>query len=64
MSVSNKNNFNNEVQKEEKVSVRLAINRVDQSLPINAESQVILFTPGEEISTQPDFLRYLKFFNK
>lgn len=58
MSVSNINSLNNQTPKGNKVSVRLAVNRVDQNLPINTDSQAILFTPGEEISTQPDFLRF------
>lgn len=39
------------------ITVRLAVNRVDQNLPLNQDPQLIFFTPGEEISTQPDFLR-------
>jgi hypothetical protein len=38
--------------------IQLATNRVDHSFPSEQDAQLIYFTPGEEISTQPDFLRY------
>ena len=40
-----------------KMIIRLAINRIDTSIPANNEITPLFFTPGEEISTQPDFLR-------
>ncbi|KAL0112505.1 hypothetical protein PUN28_012077 [Cardiocondyla obscurior] len=40
------------------INVRLAVNRVDFSLITNDDAvQPQLYTPGEEISSQPDFLR-------
>ncbi|XP_001600703.1 exosome complex component RRP4 [Nasonia vitripennis] len=39
------------------IMVRLAVNRIDQNLPTHQDPQVFLYSPGEEISTQPDFLR-------
>ncbi|XP_032677072.1 exosome complex component RRP4 [Odontomachus brunneus] len=39
------------------INVRLAINRVDFNLTTNGGIQTRLYTPGEEISNQPDFLR-------
>lgn len=43
---------------EKKILVRLAVNRIDHSFPRLPEQNLTFFTPGEEISTQPDFLRY------
>ncbi|XP_011493914.1 PREDICTED: exosome complex component RRP4 [Ceratosolen solmsi marchali] len=37
--------------------IRLATDRIDHSFPCNQDQQLIFFTPGEEISTQPDFLK-------
>nr|XP_012216211.1 PREDICTED: uncharacterized protein LOC105668413 [Linepithema humile] len=39
------------------INVRLAVNRVDFNLITNEGIQPRLYTPGEEISSQPDFLR-------
>ncbi|XP_024875766.1 uncharacterized protein LOC112457108 [Temnothorax curvispinosus] len=39
------------------INVRLAVNRVDFNLIANDGIQPRLYTPGEEISNQPDFLR-------
>ncbi|KMQ95509.1 pyrazinamidase nicotinamidase [Lasius niger] len=39
------------------INVRLAVNRVDFNLITNEGVQPRLYTPGEEISSQPDFLR-------
>ncbi|XP_011871806.1 PREDICTED: uncharacterized protein LOC105564199 [Vollenhovia emeryi] len=39
------------------INVRLAVNRVDFNLIANEGIQPRLYTPGEEISNQPDFLR-------
>ncbi|XP_018397915.1 PREDICTED: uncharacterized protein LOC108775939 [Cyphomyrmex costatus] len=39
------------------INVRLAVNRVDYNLITNDGIQPRLYTPGEEISSQPDFLR-------
>jgi len=39
------------------INVRLAVNRVDFNLISNDGIQPRLYTPGEEISNQPDFLR-------
>ncbi|XP_018342522.1 PREDICTED: uncharacterized protein LOC108748725 [Trachymyrmex septentrionalis] len=39
------------------INVRLAVNRVDFNLITNDGIQPRLYTPGEEISNQPDFLR-------
>ncbi|KAL6420455.1 hypothetical protein ACFW04_014446 [Cataglyphis niger] len=39
------------------INVRLAVNRVDFNLITNEDVQPRLYTPGEEISSQPDFLR-------
>ncbi|XP_071569060.1 uncharacterized protein Naam [Temnothorax nylanderi] len=39
------------------INVRLAVNRVDFNLIANNSIQPRLYTPGEEISNQPDFLR-------
>ncbi|XP_018361796.1 PREDICTED: uncharacterized protein LOC108760379 isoform X2 [Trachymyrmex cornetzi] len=39
------------------INVRLAVNRVDFNLITNDGIQPRLYTPGEEISSQPDFLR-------
>lgn len=39
------------------INVRLAVNRVDFNLITNEGIQPALYTPGEEISSQPDFLR-------
>ncbi|KAK9304797.1 hypothetical protein QLX08_003996 [Tetragonisca angustula] len=39
------------------IIVRLAINRIDLNLIKNENVQPRIYTPGEEISSQPDFLR-------
>lgn len=39
------------------INVRLAINRVDLNLIKNEDKQPRIYTPGEEIASQPDFLR-------
>lgn len=39
------------------INVRLAVNRVDLNLIKSEETQPRIYTPGEEISSQPDFLR-------
>lgn len=39
------------------IIIRLASNRINQDLPSTDDPQLIFFSPGEEISTQPDFLR-------
>ncbi|XP_025991776.2 uncharacterized protein LOC105198315 [Solenopsis invicta] len=39
------------------INARLAVNRVDFNLITNDGVQPRLYTPGEEISSQPDFLR-------
>jgi len=42
------------------ITVRLAVNRVDSNIggaAINEAIQPRLYTPGEEISSEPDFLR-------
>ncbi|XP_018051812.1 PREDICTED: uncharacterized protein LOC108689532 isoform X2 [Atta colombica] len=39
------------------INVRLAVNRVDFNLITNDGIQPRLYTPGEQISSQPDFLR-------
>ncbi|KAL7301286.1 exosome complex component RRP4 [Trichogramma pretiosum] len=42
---------------ESKILVRLANNRIDHTLPVQQDPRTAFYTPGEEISTQPDFLR-------
>lgn len=39
------------------INIRLAVNRVDFNLIKNEDTQPRIYTPGEEISSQPDFLR-------
>lgn len=39
------------------INVRLAVNRVDLNIIKNEDIQPRIYTPGEEISSQPDFLR-------
>ncbi|XP_050577887.1 uncharacterized protein LOC126916281 [Bombus affinis] len=39
------------------INVRLAVNRVDLNIIKNEDVQPRIYTPGEEISSQPDFLR-------
>lgn len=39
------------------INVRLAVNRVDLNIINNEDVQPRIYTPGEEISSQPDFLR-------
>ncbi|XP_034194334.1 nicotinamide amidase [Osmia lignaria lignaria] len=39
------------------INVRLAVNRVDLNLIKNEDKQPRIYTPGEEIASQPDFLR-------
>ncbi|XP_028048425.1 uncharacterized protein LOC105837561 [Monomorium pharaonis] len=39
------------------INVRMAVNRIDFNLITNDGIQPRLYTPGEEISSQPDFLR-------
>lgn len=39
------------------INVRLAANRVDFNLIKGEDIQPRIYTPGEEISSQPDFLR-------
>lgn len=39
------------------INVRLAVNRVDLNIIKNEGIQPRIYTPGEEISSQPDFLR-------
>lgn len=39
------------------VFVRLAVHRVDMNLITDDSIQPRIYTPGEEISSQPDFLR-------
>ena len=51
-------------QNQSNILVRLAVNRIDQNLPSNQDPQLIFYTPGEEISTQPDFLRYCELKRK
>lgn len=39
------------------INVRLAVNRVNLNLIKSNDAQPRIYTPGEEISSQPDFLR-------
>lgn len=39
------------------IIIRLAINRIDLNLIKYENVQPRIYTPGEEISSQPDFLR-------
>ncbi|XP_012152326.1 nicotinamide amidase [Megachile rotundata] len=39
------------------INIRLAVNRIDLNLIKNEDTQPRIYTPGEEISSQPDFLR-------
>ena len=41
------------------INVRLAVDRIDMNLFGNPEVQLRFYTPGEEVSNQGDFLRYL-----
>lgn len=43
--------------KKNEIHVRLAVNRIDMNLLSDQDIQPRFYTPGEEISTQPDFLR-------
>lgn len=45
------------------INVRLAVNRVDLDIIKNEGIQPRIYTPGEEISSQPDFLRYINLIN-
>ncbi|XP_014216382.1 exosome complex component RRP4 [Copidosoma floridanum] len=50
--------MNGQTEAEEpQIFVRLAVNRINQHLPSLPDPHLMFFTPGEEISTQPDFLR-------
>lgn len=41
------------------ITFRLAVNRINPQFPYDQDfQQQGFYTPGEEISTQPDFLRY------
>lgn len=39
------------------INVRLAVNRADLNIIKTENIQPRIYTPGEEISSQPDFLR-------
>lgn len=39
------------------INIRLAVNRADLNLLKNKDIQSRIYTPGEEISSQSDFLR-------
>lgn len=42
------------------IIARLAVDRVDTNFFQNQEVQMNYYTPGEEVSTQGDFLRYFE----